>query len=124
MTENKGDLISRSELKKAIEKYRPISTVKSTFIDGRHSMFMDCIIEIDKAPTVELTEEQAIDKLNETGWLIRHDKEMTERPQGEWNYIQAGMCVCPFCGAIPHKLYKNYCAKCGADMRKEDSGND
>lgn len=41
-----------------------------------------------------------------------------ERPQGEWNYIQADMCVCPFCGAMPHKLYKNYCAKCGADMRK------
>lgn len=39
--------------------------------------------EIDNAPTVELTEEQAIDKLHETGWLIRHDKEMTERPQGE-----------------------------------------
>ena len=39
---------------------------------------------IDNAPTVELTEEQAIDKLHETGWLIRHDKEMTERPQGEW----------------------------------------
>lgn len=37
----------------------------------------------DNAPTVELTEEQAIDKLHETGWLIRHDKEMTERPQGE-----------------------------------------
>lgn len=36
---------------------------------------------IDNAPTVELTEEQAIDKLHETGWLIRHDKEMTERPQ-------------------------------------------
>ena len=41
-----------------------------------------------------------------------------DRPHGEWNYIQAGMCVCPFCGAIPHKLYKNFCAKCGADMRK------
>lgn len=40
-----------------------------------------------------------------------------ERPQGEWNYIQAGMCVCPFCGAMPHKEYKNFCANCGADMR-------
>ena len=40
-----------------------------------------------------------------------------ERPQGEWNYIQAGMCVCPFCGAMPHKLYKNYCAKCGAELK-------
>ena len=39
------------------------------------------------------------------------------RPHGKWNYIQAGLCVCPFCGAMPHKLYKNFCAKCGADMR-------
>ena len=36
---------------------------------------------IDNAPTVEITEEQAIDKLHETGWLPRHDKEMT-RPTG------------------------------------------
>lgn len=42
-----------------------------------------------------------------------------ERPQGEWNYIQAGMALCPFCGATPHKQYKNFCANCGADMRKE-----
>lgn len=40
-----------------------------------------------------------------------------ERPHGEWDYIQAGMCVCSFCGAYPHKDYKNFCAKCGADMR-------
>ena len=42
-----------------------------------------CLQLIDNASTVELTEEQAIDKLHETGWLIRHDKEMTERPHGE-----------------------------------------
>ena len=42
-----------------------------------------------------------------------------ERPQGEWNYIQAGMCVCPFCGASPHKDYKNFCPNCGADMKGE-----
>lgn len=40
-----------------------------------------------------------------------------ELPQGKWNYIQADMCVCPFCGAMPHKEYKNYCAKCGAKMK-------
>lgn len=34
---------------------------------------------IDNAPTVEITEEQAINKLHDTGWLLRHDKEMTER---------------------------------------------
>lgn len=38
---------------------------------------------LDNASTVDITEEQAIDKLHETGWLPRHDKEMTERSQGE-----------------------------------------
>ena len=33
-------------------------------------------------PTVDITEEQAIDKLHETGWMQRHDKEMTARPTG------------------------------------------
>ena len=46
-------------------------------------------------------------------------KASTERPHGEWNHIQAGMCVCPFCGAMPHKLYKDFCANCGADLRPE-----
>ena len=60
---------------------------------------------------------------NELANLARHGKIHTfymtdeeERPQGEWNYIQAGMAVCPFCGASPHKDYKNFCPKCGARM--------
>lgn len=40
-----------------------------------------------------------------------------ERPKGNWNCIQSDMLVCPFCGADPHKDYKNFCAKCGADLR-------
>lgn len=36
--------------------------------------------QIAEAQTVEITEEQAIDILHKTGWLLRHDKEMTERP--------------------------------------------
>lgn len=43
----------------------------------------DIIGMVDNAPTVEITEEQAIDKLHDTGWLPRHDKEMTERPTVE-----------------------------------------
>lgn len=31
--------------------------------------------------------------------------------------ILPGAKNCPYCGAMPHKLYKNFCAKCGADMR-------
>ncbi len=38
---------------------------------------------IRTAPTVDITEEQAIDKLHETGWMQRHDKEMTERTTGK-----------------------------------------
>ena len=64
-----NDLISRSELKeKFIER-----------LDEGFFVYSEIMSIIDNAPTVELTEEQAIDKLHETGWLIRHDKEMTER---------------------------------------------
>lgn len=38
----------------------------------------------DNALTVEITEEQAIVKLHETGWLPRHDKEMTKSSTGHW----------------------------------------
>ena len=103
-----NDLISREALK---EEIRNNKKVAGRFIEG-------LIMLIDNAPTVDITEEQAIDKLHKTGWLPMHDKEMTERPQGEWNEIQAGMFACPFCGARPHKDFKNFCAKCGADMRK------
>lgn len=44
------------------------------------------------------------------------------RPCGYWNEIQAGMYVCPFCGAarIDHRVgYTNFCNRCGADLRKE-----
>ena len=93
---------------------------------------------IENAPTVELTEEQAIDKLHETGWLIRHDKEMTERPHGEWiekiyteklghGYLTHHDIVCSVCGdsgeddeGIPQN-YK-FCPNCGADMRGDANG--
>ena len=47
------------------------------------------------------------------------DNAPTVRPHGNWNYIQAGMAGCPFCGASPHKDYRNFCPKCGADMRED-----
>lgn len=50
--------------------------------------------------------------------LIDNAPTVEQRPHGKWNYIQAGMCVCPFCGASPHKQYKNFCPNCGADMRE------
>lgn len=75
-----NDLISRSDLKKSIEKYRPKSAVVSLFIDGEHCMFMNCITEIDNAPTV--------DKGYDFGYADGHregyELGKTSRPQGEW----------------------------------------
>lgn len=80
---------------------------------------------VDNAPTnnPEITEKQAILFLINSGWIVNHDKELREkwkRPQGNWNYLRTGMCICPFCGAMPHTFYKNYCAKCGADLRQDN----
>ena len=79
---------------------------------------------IDNAPTVEpeITEEQAIDKLHETGWLVNHDKEMTERPKGEWkDYSDEGYVECPFCGSATtcddNKDELHYCWNCGSELR-------
>lgn len=72
-----------------------------------------CII--DNAPTVEAYTLEDMQNNYDAGVdsiIGKYDK-----AEGEWNYIQAGMCVCPFCGAMPHKLYKNFCAKCGAKLK-------
>lgn len=90
MTENKGDLISREALKETIIKICGKCSNNITEYDENHMPNGNCAIwhilnMIDNAPTVnpKITVEQAIDKLLETGWLVRHDKEMTERPQGD-----------------------------------------
>ena len=85
--------------------------------------------QIAEAPTVEITEEQAIDKLHETGWLPRHDKEMTERPTGHWvnGYKSFN---CSVCGKIAYswnhfgeyiQVKSNFCPNCGADMRGKEN---
>lgn len=86
MTEIKGDLISRSDLKKSIEKYRPKSAVASLFIDGEHCMFMNCITEIDNAPTVEITKPQSYCMGFADGLAAQNYEKppMFERQLGEW----------------------------------------
>lgn len=84
------------------------------------------VAAIDNAMTVEITEEQAIDKLHETGWLQEHDKQMTERPQGEWiENVERRGCfagdktvysyTCPFCRVKEFKKYP-FC-HCGAELK-------
>lgn len=114
------DLISRSELKKAVEKYRPKSTVKSIFLDGLHCMFMDCLAEIDNAPTVEIDvndiEYNAYCKGLEDGKKIA-------RPHGKWVFDSEfptfgnpyGTHKCSCCGGHSSSKYL-FCKDCGAYM--------
>ena len=119
-------LIDAEALKRVIETYRPnpINPSKmNDYAQGKNNMVDYCIAEIDNAPTVELTEEQAIDKLHETGWLIKHDKEMTERPHGKWigvvySKTKMGVGMCNQCGV--NRIVDNFCPNCGADMRSEN----
>lgn len=68
------DLISRSALKEEFAKHED----RKGYLIGDWEEF------IDNALSVEITEEQAIVKLHETGWLPRHDKEMTKSSTGHW----------------------------------------
>ena len=85
--------------------------------------FSCCYIENEPTVTVEpeLTEEQAIDKLHETGWLPEHDRQMTERPQGEWinEYYDGGWFhTCNRCKEeLKATGEDNFCPNCGAKMK-------
>ena len=88
------------------------------------SFICEVILTIDNAPTVDITEEQAIDKLHETGWLPKHDKEMTERRPGEWirKVDKAGFIshICSECGAeieVEDCSDDKFCFNCGAYMK-------
>lgn len=96
----------------------------------------------NEAPTVEITEKQAILLLINSGWLVNHDKELREkwgRPQGEWiehnrNYDAHSMrmfisCECSAChmyedfpqdNETGNVLTSHYCKWCGSNMWKEE----
>jgi len=75
-------LIDADKLKEAIMMKEDVS--EETW-DELYDSVLD---EIDNAPVVEITEEMAIDKLHETGWMQAHDKAMTETPYGCYASIQ------------------------------------
>ena len=110
-------LIDADELKKSV--------IPCVIHNGALTDLCVPLYQIDNAPIAPITEEQAIDKLHETGWLIRHDKEMTERPQGEWIYTpdihdltEYEGITCSCCGYDSVGDY-NFCPNCGALMRGE-----
>lgn len=106
-------LIDADELKKKLR-------LVQDFIENYENILNAVFNLINNAPTVEpeITEKQAIDKLHETGWIVRHDMEMTERPQGEWIFVSRHCWKCPYCQELTNEG-KNFCPNCGADMRGE-----
>lgn len=133
-----GDLISREALKKAI--FRRCRSEE----ENLNCFWYDenIVALINNAPTVEITEKQAILFLINSGWLVNHDKELREkweRPQGEWKLVgrdnQDIDVVCPFCNRTRFPAYSHgytleeleeylirqhlpkFCENCGAELK-------
>ena len=73
----------------------------------------------------EISEKQAITKIINSGWLVKHDKELREkweRPKGVWidtdNYPVRWKCS--NCGRRDMHIF-NFCPDCGAEMGEETS---
>ena len=119
-----NDLISRSELKEAINTYDTFACLPDGKLyptrDLKHpEMFVnyihveDVVKAIDHAPTVNLEKTSFMKGYN---YGCDDGKRFYERPHGEWILTDGKSFECPFC----HRLFDfsdNYCGYCGADMR-------
>lgn len=113
-------LIDADALKKELAKNITIWTFNVSY-DGILAEI------IDNAPTVEPTyiSDMPDDKVKDLQELaIDYGEGIAvferKRPQGYWNYIQAGMAVCPFCGGTRRDNrieHISFCNKCGAKMK-------
>lgn len=127
MTENKGDLISRSALKAELEVYRHTRNYKSDEDEAQNCLLDNILEDIDNAPTVENDIEVATKDAYEHGYADGWKERFGEpdgRQKGEWidRMADKGYVECPFC----HKQITggdlNFCVKCGADMRSANNG--
>lgn len=131
-----NDLISRSELKKAIKtECNPYGKPTIDFESGKRVLKI-----IDNAPTVSYPFYQ---EAYQTGY----EEGKNERPQGEWikgreisrtmigakvQHIEYKDYTCSNCGLVLDYLLYNYdgspfykfCPNCGADMREKEEEND
>lgn len=117
----KNDLISREDLKKAIDhfQYTDEFCVKHQ-IDNSISLHMLKKI-INNAPTVEIDEGVIQKVLNNKCMSVVANEYLKalhgKGPQGEWQFMSGGYYKCNKCPC--YSLHKtNYCSNCGAQMNK------
>lgn len=95
-----NDLISRSELKKALEEDMKCGGTKIHQFDKGYDLGIKTAIEmLDNASTIE--------KRAQGEWIIHNKGE-----HNEWR-------ECPYCNNHK-KYYAHFCDYCGAEMRKEN----
>lgn len=109
---DKGDLISRSALKKELNFVYSCAYIESKSKEGVAS---DIIDVIDNAPAVE------------QNWRFYYDhgykqaERDLKRPQGEWIFRNGVTCIgyykCSNCGEV-ERAEKNFCPNCGAKMQE------
>ena len=133
MTENKGDLISRSALKEVmksrlsvcnewIEKAKDNETkIRASAVKA---YIGEVIMTIDNAPTVAYPFEKFRTML--CGTCQANMRIEPERPKGEWIIIddtEQFIAKCSVCGRIEDsRMVKDYpFCHCGADMRGDES---
>lgn len=122
MTENKGDLISREALKKAIEQGEGFSWDSYGKDDlCVRKKYIDNALTVEAIPT-EL-HEKILDKVE--GELLECQSNL--RPQGEWIIVKdekyGDNVKCPFCGKELAGTDLNFCVKCGAKMCTDARGD-
>ncbi len=103
-----NDLISRSELKKAL----------CEFMKNNIGIYSNEIFYIvDSIPAVDAPTCTDIIEANKEGY--NNARRLYERPQGEWIDTGSGQ-ECSICKEIQYGYdsFRNFCPNCGADMRK------
>ena len=126
-----NDLISREDLKKAINTYDKFACLPSgklePFRNLEHSEMFEPYVHlrdirnaIDNAPTVDMNTELSVAYLKG-----RRQGQSEERPQGKWSFDSEFLMIgspygsykCSNCGVHTDDKEDNFCWNCGADMR-------
>lgn len=107
-----NDLISRSELKKAIDNLQYTDDFcQKHQIDNSISLYMLEKI-IDNAPTVETHDTVNMYCDKDTQIIVEQI-----RPQGEWLINANQIYKCSICGGFGNPIYFRFCPNCGAKMK-------